>query len=89
MRLSTVILTLAAIQAAASPATDIDAYLEARASAELEEQTRLQLQHEEARIERQNALRGIADQFERTVGEVVSGVASASTQLQATRLKNT
>ena len=56
----------------------------ARASAELEEQTRLQLQQEEARTERQNALRGIADQFERTVGEVVSGVASASTQLQAT-----
>jgi methyl-accepting chemotaxis protein len=55
-----------------------------RAAAELEEQTRLQVQQEEARIERERALRGIADQFERTVGEVVNGVASASTQLQAT-----
>ena len=55
-----------------------------RASAELEEQTRLQLQEDEARLDRQNALRGIADQFERTVGDVVSGVASASAQLQAT-----
>lgn len=55
-----------------------------RATAELEEQTRLQVQQEEARIERERALRGLADQFERTVGEVVSGVASASTQLQST-----
>lgn len=55
-----------------------------RAKAELEERTRLQVQQEEARIERERALRGIADQFERTVGEVVSGVASASSQLKAT-----
>ncbi|MHA7819375.1 MAG: methyl-accepting chemotaxis protein [Erythrobacter sp.] len=55
-----------------------------RVASELEERTRLQVQQEEARIERERALRGIADQFERTVGEVVSGVASASSQLQST-----
>ncbi|MEM6584246.1 MAG: methyl-accepting chemotaxis protein [Pseudomonadota bacterium] len=56
----------------------------AKAKTELEEQTRLQMQQEEARLERERMLRGLADQFERTVGEVVSGVAEASTQLQAT-----
>ncbi len=56
----------------------------ARASAELEEQTRLQMEREEARMERERALREIADNFERTVGDVVNGVAAASTQLHTT-----
>lgn len=55
-----------------------------RAESELEEKTRLRLLEEESRLERERALRNIADQFERTVGDVVSGVASASSQLQAT-----
>jgi methyl-accepting chemotaxis protein len=55
-----------------------------KARAELDEQTRMQVQMEEARIERERMLRDVADQFERTVGEVVSGVAEASTQLQTT-----
>ncbi|QFT76866.1 methyl-accepting chemotaxis protein [Erythrobacter sp. THAF29] len=57
---------------------------EKRASAELEEQARLQLQREEARAEREEMLRNLANQFERTVGDVVNGVASASSQLQTT-----
>ena len=55
-----------------------------RAERELEEQTRLQLQREEQRIERDAMLRDLADQFERTIGDVVNGVASASSQLQST-----
>jgi methyl-accepting chemotaxis protein len=55
-----------------------------RATSELEETTRLQLQQDEAQREREASLRDIADQFERTVGDVVSGVASASSQLQST-----
>ncbi|MCK0129222.1 methyl-accepting chemotaxis protein [Erythrobacter sp. F6033] len=55
-----------------------------RATLELEEQTRLQLQREESQMEREAALRDLANQFERTVGDVVSGVASASSQLQTT-----
>ena len=55
-----------------------------RASAELEEHARLQLEREEARLERERALRDIADQFEQTVGEVVTGVVAASSQLQST-----
>ncbi len=55
-----------------------------KAKAELEEQTRLQIQQEEARLERERTLQGFADQFERTVGDVVNGVASASSQLQTT-----
>ncbi len=55
-----------------------------RASRELQRQAETQQKEEEARKERERTLRGIADQFERTVGEVVSGVASASTQLQST-----
>ncbi len=57
---------------------------ENRAAAELEEQTRLQLQREEARMEHDQAVRELADQFESTVGDVVSSVASASAQLQST-----
>jgi len=55
-----------------------------RAKKELDEQARLQVQQEETRLERERVLRDIADQFERTVGDVVSGVAAASTQLQST-----
>jgi len=55
-----------------------------KARAELEEQTRLQLQREEARIAHERMLRELADQFERTIGDVVSRVAQASSQLHAT-----
>jgi methyl-accepting chemotaxis protein len=55
-----------------------------RVSAELDEQTRLQVQQEDARIIREKMLRDVADQFERTVGEVVTGVVAASSQLQTT-----
>ncbi|RNJ64488.1 MAG: HAMP domain-containing protein [Porphyrobacter sp. IPPAS B-1204] len=55
-----------------------------RAKAELDEQARQQVLREEARIERDRVLRDIADQFERTVGEVVTGVVAASSQLQST-----
>jgi len=55
-----------------------------RARAELDQQTRLQVQQEEARIERETMLRDVAGQFERTVGEVVTGVVAASSQLQST-----
>lgn len=55
-----------------------------RAVAELEEKARLELQREEQRAERDVMLRNLADQFEKTVGDVVSGVASASTQLKTT-----
>jgi methyl-accepting chemotaxis protein len=57
---------------------------EDRAKAELDQQARLQVQREEARLERDRVLSGIADQFERTVGEVVTGVVAASSQLQST-----
>ncbi|WP_285713569.1 methyl-accepting chemotaxis protein [Erythrobacter oryzae] len=55
-----------------------------RAKAELDEHARQQLIAEEARRERERMIAGIADQFERTVGEVVTGVVSASSQLQST-----
>ena len=55
-----------------------------RAKAELDEQARQQVLREEARLERERVLQGIADQFERTVGEVVTGVVTASSQLQST-----
>jgi methyl-accepting chemotaxis protein len=55
-----------------------------RARAELDEQTRQQVLREEARIERDRVIHAIADQFERTVGEVVTGVVAASSQLQST-----
>lgn len=55
-----------------------------RARAELDEQARQQVLREEARLERDRVLAGIADQFERTVGEVVTGVVAASSQLQST-----
>lgn len=55
-----------------------------RAKIELEEQAQKQRELEEARVERDRALHNVADQFERTVGDIVSGVAAASSQLQAT-----
>ena len=55
-----------------------------KAKAELEEQARIQAQQEEARQERERTLSALADKFERTVGGVVSGVASASSQLHST-----
>ncbi|MFO6447968.1 methyl-accepting chemotaxis protein [Erythrobacter sp. NE805] len=54
------------------------------ARAEMDEQARRQLLAEEARLENARAIHAIADQFERTVGEVVTGVVSASSQLQST-----
>lgn len=48
-----------------------------RAAAELEQQER-------ARAEQQRMLAEMANQFERTVGDVVSGVAAASSQLRGT-----
>jgi len=44
----------------------------------------MQVQQEEARLERERVLRDIASQFERTVGDVVTGVVAASSQLQST-----
>lgn len=41
-------------------------------------------EREQARQERENLLNDLADQFERTVGDVVAGVAAASSQLQNT-----
>ncbi|WP_054119531.1 methyl-accepting chemotaxis protein [Porphyrobacter sp. AAP60] len=55
-----------------------------RVRAELDTQTRMQVQKEETRLERDRELRDIADQFERTVGEVVTSVVAASGQLQST-----
>lgn len=55
-----------------------------RARAELDEHARLQQERDEARLERDRVLQTIADQFERTVGEVVTGVVAASSQLQST-----
>jgi methyl-accepting chemotaxis protein len=57
---------------------------ENRAKAELDEHARQQVIAEEARRERERMIAGIADQFERTVGEVVTGVVAASSQLQST-----
>ncbi len=55
-----------------------------RARAELDTQTAAQMQQKQARIDRETVLRDIADQFERTVGEVVTSVVTASSQLQST-----
>lgn len=75
---------LESIRVASIELRQLHAERERRAHAELEEQARLQLQREEARAEREEMLRNLADQFERTVGDVVNGVASASSQLQTT-----
>ena len=55
-----------------------------RAKAELEENTKLQIAAEEARLERQRVMARVADQFEQTIGDVVSGVAAASSELETT-----
>lgn len=55
-----------------------------RARAELDEQARQQVIAEEARLERERAIQTFADQLERTVGDVVTGVVAASGQLQST-----
>ena len=52
--------------------------------AELERQTEQQREREEMRAAQARTLLGVAERFERTVGEVVSGVAAASSQLQVT-----
>jgi methyl-accepting chemotaxis protein len=58
-----------------------------RATAELEEQSRLAAERDEARAEREHMLRDLATQLEQIVGDVVSGVAAASSQLQSTSQK--
>jgi methyl-accepting chemotaxis protein len=55
-----------------------------RARAELEAQAAAQIEQEDARRAREQVLRDIADQFEQTVGEVVTSVVAASSQLQTT-----
>lgn len=55
-----------------------------KANTHIEEQAALQKEREETRREREQMLRNVADQLESTVGDVVSGVAAASTQLQST-----
>ncbi|MEO0464639.1 MAG: methyl-accepting chemotaxis protein [Pseudomonadota bacterium] len=55
-----------------------------KARAELDEQTRMQEQREEGRRERERMLSDVADQFERNIGDVLSGVAEAAAQLQTT-----
>jgi methyl-accepting chemotaxis protein len=58
---------------------------QARASqAELERQAEEQREKEALRAEQAAMLHELANQFERTVGDVVGGVAAASTQLQLT-----
>lgn len=51
---------------------------------ELERQKEIQREREEMQARQAEVLRNLADQFERTIGEVVGGVAAASTQLQTT-----
>lgn len=55
-----------------------------RARAERDAQAREQMLAEKARAERDQAIKAIAEQFEHTVGEVVTGVVAASSQLQST-----
>ena len=55
-----------------------------RDRAALDAHTAAQVQQDEDRQTREQVLRNIADQFERTVGEVVTGVVAASSQLQST-----
>lgn len=55
-----------------------------RAETELNEQAKLQAEREDAQRANERALFELASQFERTVGDVVSGVAAASSQLQIT-----
>jgi methyl-accepting chemotaxis protein len=54
------------------------------ATAEVERQKEIQRDREEMRRRQTAVLLGLAENFEQTVGEVVSGVAAASSQLQLT-----
>ena len=63
---------------------ELGAAREEQARAALEAQTRRQQEQQEASLAREQMLRDLADQFERTVGEVVTGVVAASSQLQTT-----
>jgi methyl-accepting chemotaxis protein len=54
------------------------------AQAELERQAEVQREREELRAQQTTLLLDLAEKFELTVGEVVHGVAAASTQLQLT-----
>jgi methyl-accepting chemotaxis protein len=54
------------------------------ATAEVERQKEIQRDREEMRRRQTAVLMGLAENFEQTVGEVVSGVAAASSQLQLT-----
>lgn len=51
---------------------------------ELRKLAELESEREELRTRQADTLRTLADKFERTVGEIVGGVAAASSQLQAT-----
>lgn len=51
---------------------------------ELRKLAELEAEREQLRSQQSETLRGLADKFERTVGDIVGGVAAASTQLQAT-----
>src|SRR5690606_17481773 len=53
-------------------------------AAELRRLTEVEAEREELRIRQSETLLGLADKFERTIGDIVSGVAAASSQLQAT-----
>ena len=55
-----------------------------QADEELAQQAKLQTEREQEKSKKEAMLADLAAQFERTVGEVVSGVASASSQLQNT-----
>ncbi len=63
---------------------ELSAAREEQARAELEAQGQRQQDLEDAQHARETMLRDLADQFERTVGEVVTGVVAASSQLQST-----
>ena len=76
--------TLRIFQRASARLERLSAERAEKARIELEAQAQAQRAQEEARIERERSLRDLANQFERTVGEVVGSVASASSQLQAT-----
>lgn len=56
----------------------------AAAEAEIEQQKEIQREREELRAQQTGVLLDLAEKFEQTVGEVVGGVAAASSQLQLT-----
>ncbi|MEL6877920.1 MAG: methyl-accepting chemotaxis protein [Pseudomonadota bacterium] len=55
-----------------------------QAQLELEQQNHLEEERAEAQLEHEKLLREMTSQFDQTIGDVVSGVASASSQLQST-----